>query len=115
MELLFKLLGFDVSGWLASGGIIVLAGMIVTFLRKKGWIMFVNQAAVIGAKVSRALSEALDDTADTFEAVDKAIDENGKLVEKNVKDVIAKGKQAIIEWEDVVMVIKPKKKLPPGN
>lgn len=110
MELLFKLFGFDVSAWMASSGVVVLAGMFVTFLRKKGWIMFVNQAAVIGAKVSRSLAEALDDTADTFEAVDRAIDEDGKLVEKNVKEVITQGKEAIVEWKDVIMVIKPKKK-----
>ncbi len=110
MELLFKLFGFDVSAWLASSGIIVLAGMLVTFLRKRGWIMFVNQAAVIGAKISRSLAEALDDTADTFEAVDRAIDEDGKLVEKNVKEVLAEGKEAYLEWKDAIMIIKPKKK-----
>lgn len=109
MELLFKLLGFDVSAWLAGSGIVVLAGMLVTFLRKKGWIMFVNKAAVIGAKVSRSLAEALDDTADTFEAVDAAIDADGKLVEKNVKEIITQGKEAIVEWKDVIMIIKPKK------
>ena len=110
MELLFKLFGFDVSAWLAGSGMVVVAGMLVTFLRKRGWIMFVNQAAVVGAKVSRKLADALDDTADTFEAVDKAIDEDGKLVEKNVKEVIAQGKEAYLEWKDVIMIIKPKKK-----
>nr|WP_319265334.1 hypothetical protein [uncultured Draconibacterium sp.] len=108
MELLFKVLGFDVSAWFTGGGIIVVAGMVVTFLRKKGWIMFVNQAAVVGAKISRKLADALDETADTFEAVDRAIDENGKLIERNVKEVIAQGKEAWIEWEDVIMVLKPK-------
>lgn len=109
MELLFVLFGFDVSAWLAGTGATVLIGMLVTFLRKKGWIMFINKAAIIGAKISRELAEALEDTSDTFEAVDKAIDENGKLVEKNVKEVLAKGKEAYIEWKDVIMVIKPKK------
>lgn len=109
MELLFNLLGFDVSAWLSGTGMVVVAGMIVTFLRKKGWIMFVNKAAIIGAKVSRSLAEALDDTADTFEAVDRAIDEDGKLIERNVKEVIDQGKEALIEWQDVIMIIKPKK------
>ena len=105
MELLF--LGLDVSGWLTGAGAIVIAGIIVTILRKKG----INIKKYLGfaSVVTKELGEAFLETSDVFAAADKAIKEDGHLKENSVKDVINEGKEAIIEWKDVVMIVKRKK------
>ena len=105
MELLF--LGLDVSGWLTGAGAIVIAGIIVTILRKKG----INIKKYLGfaSVITKELGEAFLETSDVFAAADKAIKKDGHLKENSVKDVINEGKEAIIEWKDVVMTVKRKK------
>jgi len=105
MELLF--LGLDVSGWLTGAGAIVIAGIIVTILRKKG----INIKKYLGfaSVITKELGEAFLETSDVFAAADKAIKKDGHLKENSVKDVINEGKEAIIEWKDVVMIVKRKK------
>jgi hypothetical protein len=108
MELLF--LGFDITGWLTGAGAIFLAGIIVTVLRKKGIVMKAKKFFNVMGKVTEEIGEAFIETSDVFKEADKAIDKDGRLKEKSVKDVIREGKEAIIEWNDVLMVVKPKKK-----
>lgn len=102
-------LGINIGGWLTGAGAIVVAGVIVTFLRKKGIIGNVKIFSKTMAKVTEQLGEAFLETSDVFAAADKAINDDGKLIESNVKDVIREGKEAVLEWKDVVMIVKPKK------
>ena len=97
----------DISDWAAGGATAVVAGVIVTMIRKRD----INLKRILGfsAKVTKEIGEAFLGTSVAFNEANKAIKADGKLKESSVKDVIAAGKEAIIEWKDVVMVIKPKK------
>ena len=112
MELiiLFKLFGFDVSAWLAGSGMVVIAGMIVTFLRKKGLISAVKLFSKKMGIITQQIGEAFLESSDVFFEMDRAIKDDGTLIENSVKDVVKAGKEAVIEWEDVILMIKPKKK-----
>jgi hypothetical protein len=103
------LLGLDISGWMTGAGAIFVAGIIVMFLRKKGLILKVKQICNMMERVTEEIGEAFLATSDVFEKMDDAIDKDGKLVESSVKDVIKEGKEAVIEWKDVIVIIKPKK------
>jgi ABC-type transport system involved in Fe-S cluster assembly fused permease/ATPase subunit len=108
MELLF--LRLDISGWLTGAGAILLSGIVVTVLRKKGIVMKAKKFFNVMGKVTEEIGEAFIKTSDVFQAADQAIDKDGRLKEKSVKDVIREGKEAIIEWNDVIMVVKPRKR-----
>lgn len=103
MELLF----LNISEWAMGGVAGAVAGVIVTFFRKKG----VNLKAIFSkaSKITKEIGEAFLETSDVFAEADKAIKDDGKLVENSVKDVIAAGKEAVLEWKDVIVVVKPKK------
>jgi hypothetical protein len=105
METLF--LGINIAEWFTGGLITVVAGFVLMFLRKRGF----NAKAFFGraARITEEIGEAFLATSDAFDKADNAIKDNNKLKENSVKDVIAAGKEAVIEWKDVVMVIKPKK------
>lgn len=107
MELL--IFGFDISGWIEGGGVVLLAGLIVMILRKKGLIFKVKSFFGLMHRVTEEIGEAFIASSDVFGAADKAIKEDGTLKENSVKDVIAAGKEAVIEWKDVVLIVKPKK------
>lgn len=108
--LLLDFLGFDIGGWLASSGAIVLSGMVVTILRKKGYIKGVKLFSRKIAQVTQEIGEAFLETSDVFEKIDEAIKENGRLKENCVRDVISEGKEAMVEWKDVIVIIKPNPK-----
>lgn len=105
METLF--LGINISEWAMGGVFIAIAGFLVTFFRKKG----INLKRIFqkASVITKEIGEAFLETSDVFAKADKAIKDDGKLIENSVKDVIAEGKEALIEWKDVIMVIKPKK------
>jgi hypothetical protein len=104
METLF--LGINISEWAIGGVAIAIAGFIVTLLRKKGF----NTKAFLGrsARITKEIGEALLETSDVLLVASKAINDDNKLIENSVKDVIEAGKEAVLEWKDVIMVIKPK-------
>lgn len=98
----------QISDWAKGGASVVVVGAIVTILRKrkiplKKWLG-------LAADITKEIGEAFLASSDAFSEADKAIKEDGKLIENSVKDVIAAGKRAKIEWEDVILEIKPKKK-----
>ena len=105
MELLF--LGLDVSGWLTGAGAVVIVGIIVTILRKKG--INIKKYLGLASVITKELGEAFLETSDVFAAADNAIKEDGRLKENSVKDILKEGKEAIIEWKDVILIIKPKR------
>lgn len=107
--ILLAFLGLNIKAWLAGGGAIALSGIIVSFLRKKGLVLGVKKFTQVSAKITKELGEALIETSDTFTEANKAISEDGKLKESSVKDVIDAGKEALLEWKDVIMIIRPKK------
>ena len=105
MELLF--LGLDVSGWLIEAGAVVIAGIIVTILRKRG--INIKKYLGLASVITKELGEAFLETSDVFAAADNAIKEDGHLKENSVKDILKEGKEVIIEWKDVILIIKPKR------
>lgn len=107
MEIAF--LGLNVSEWAAGGTAVVVAGVIVAYLRKKGMIWVTKRFAQKATVVLKQIGEACFETADVFGEMDKAIKEDGHLIENSVKDIIREGKEAIVEWKDVIISIKPKK------
>jgi len=109
MILLSFLERINIGEWLAGTGIVFVAGIIVTFLRKKGWIMWFKSFSNKAAIITQEIGEALLETSDVFEKMDLTIKEDGTLKESSVKDVIAEGKEAMIEWKDVIVIFKPKK------
>lgn len=99
----------NIGEWLAGTGIVFVAGIIVTFLRKKGLALNFKSFSKKAAKITKELGEALLETSDVFEEMNQSIRNDSTLVESNVKDVIAAGKEAVIEWKDVIVIFKPKK------
>ena len=63
-----------------------------------------------GSQITKQLGEAFLATSDVLLKADQAIFEDGGLKENSIKEIIEKGKEAYLEWEDVVIEIKPKKK-----
>ena len=106
METLF--LNFNFSEWATGGAIVVVAGIVVAYFRRKGFNLkrFFSRAA----QITEEIGEAFLATSNALAKADKAIKDDNTLIENNVKDVIAAGKEAVIEWKDVIMIIKPKKK-----
>lgn len=97
----------DFSDWVKGGSIVMVVGVIVTILRKKGVPLkfWLGRASVI----TKEIGEAFLSTSDVLSKADSAIKDDGKLIENSVKDVIEAGKQAKLEWHDVILEIKPKK------
>ena len=108
MELL-AFLGMDVSGWLTGAGLTVVVGIIVTVLRKKGYIGSIKFWAKRIGVITQQIGEALLETSDVFEKIDEAIKDDGTLKENSIKEILAEGKEAIVEWKDAIVSIKPKK------
>jgi len=108
MELLNIFEQFSV--WAKGGATVVLFGLIVTFIRKKDKMPLLRKILGKGERITHKLGEALIETSDVFGAMNSAIKENNHLKENSIKDVIAEGKEAIMEWKDVIVEIKPKKK-----
>ena len=106
MELLF--LNLNITEWLTGAGAVVVAGIIVTILRKKGLILKVKSIFGFISTITEELGQAFLETSDVFGAMDSAIKKDGRLRENSVKDIIKEGKEAVIEWKDVVMIVRPK-------
>ena len=98
----------DISDWAKGGALIAVIGTIITIIRKKG----INIKLILNraSDITEEIGEAFLATSNALDQADQAIKGNGRLIENSVKDVIAAGKKAVIEWEDVIMEIKPKKK-----
>ena len=109
MEIL-EIFGLDVTGWLSGLGVVGMAGIIVTYLRKRGYIQSVKFWAKKLEVITQKIGEALLETSDVFGAMDDAIKENGQLKENSVKDIIKEGKEAVMEWKDAMVTIKSKPK-----
>jgi len=107
MELLFNL---NIGEWLTGAGAVFLAGIIVTILRKKGLILKVKSIFSFASTITEEIGQVFMETSDVFREMDNAISKDGNLKESSVKEIIAEGKEAIVEWKDVVMVIRPKSK-----
>lgn len=103
-------IGAKLKALLSGLGAIGAVGAVVTILRKKGYISTVKIFSKRAAQITKEVGEFLLDTSTVFNKVDEAIRDDGTLIENSVKDVIAAGKEAIAEFEDVIVVIKPKKK-----
>jgi len=108
MELLF--LNLNITEWLTGAGAVVIAGIIVTILRKKGLILKIKSIFSFVSSITEEIGQGFMETSDVFKEMDNAISKDGKLKEGSVKDVIREGKEAIIEWQDVVMIVRPKSK-----
>lgn len=96
------------SEWATGGAVVVFVGTIITIIRKRG----INLKGILSKAsiITKEIGEAFLASSNALNKADDAIKEDGKLIENSVKDVIKAGKQAVIEWEDVIMTIKPKKK-----
>lgn len=108
--ILLNFLGMDLSAWFTGAGAIGIIGIIVTILRKRGYITNVKFWTKKLAVITQELGEAFLETADVFEAMDNAVKENGNLQENKVKEILEQGKEAKMEWKDVIVIFKPKKK-----
>ena len=93
--------------WVAGGVAVIIAGVIALVFRKKG----VNLKRILAAGRSffKELGEAFLASSDVLDKADGAINEKGKIVKKNVKDVVEAGKDAKKEWMDVFWIFRKKK------
>ena len=105
----------DIVDWFKGGAVVGIVGIAVTMLRKRD--INIKRILGFGAKVTKEIGEAFLGTSVAFNEANLAINKDNKLKERSVKDVIEAGKEAWIEWKDVIMVIKPKKNksLPKGE
>jgi hypothetical protein len=98
----------DIADWFKGGVVVGIFGIVVTMLRKRD----INIKRILGfsAKVTKEIGEAFLGTSVAFNEANLAIRKDNKLKERSVKDVIEAGKEAWLEWKDVIMIIKPKPK-----
>lgn len=106
--MLLAFLGLEIGSWVSTGGVAFVLGLIATFLRKKGYMKSVKFWTKKLSVITQEVGEAFLETSDVLSVLDKSINENDKFKESNVKEILAEGKEAVAEWKDVIITIKPK-------
>jgi len=111
METLIVIFGFDVSAWIGGAGLAAVIGLALKFFFKKGWTAKIKKTLGFAVVITKELGEAFLATSNALGRADLMIEADGKLKENSIKELIAAGKMAKLEWDDVIVTISPKKAL----
>jgi len=101
---LFSKIGDWIKGNLLSVGVGVIFGLIPSAIKQA-----IKAAARKGAVFFTELSEFAGDTATLCKTVDQSIKEDGTIDQNSIKEVIASGKEVVVELKDMKAVFIPKK------
>lgn len=97
-----------IGNWLTSG----VTGIVVTFalgfLAKGGYTAIIKKIANKGTVFFTELSHFAGDTAHLCDIVDKSIKDDNTIDQNSIKEVIAAGKEVVIELKDMKAVFTPK-------
>jgi len=100
----------DIGAWIKGFGLVAIISAVWFFVKKKGLATLIDKYSKKGTIFFRETGEMFFSLSEFSQHVDNAIKDDGSLVENNVKEAIQAGKKVVAETEDVVMIIKPKKK-----
>jgi len=104
--------GFFARAWdkLNADALYGVIGLIGGIFAKKGWIATIKKWLGYGVKVTQSLAHLLDKTSNGLSVLNTAIQDNGKLKENSLKEVMAAKKEFTVELNDALITIKPKAK-----
>jgi len=83
-------------------------GLIGGIFAKKGWIATFKKWLGYGITVTHSLSHFLDKTTNGLSILNNAIQDNGKLKENSLKEILEAKKEFVLELNDALVTIKPK-------
>jgi len=104
--------GFFKNIWdkLNSEALYGIIGLIGGFFAKKGWITTIKKWLGYGVTVTQSLSHLLDKTSNGLSVLNNAIQDNGKLKENSLREIMEAKKEFTVELNDALITIKPKAK-----
>jgi hypothetical protein len=106
MELIILKLG----EWVNETFIAIALTFAFGILARQGWSLVIKRIAKRGAVITKELSEAFASSSDFLKILDQSIKEDGKISQNSAKELMQAGKEVVAEANDVVLIIKPKKK-----
>lgn len=83
-------------------------GLIGGIFAKKGWIATFKKWLGYGVTVTHSVAHLLDKTSNGLAILNNAIQDNGKLKENSLPEILAAKKAFTVELNDALITIKPK-------
>lgn len=99
-----------VLSWVRKTGYALAIAFAFGIFAKKGWSQIIKRISNRGSIITRELGEFFLSGSSFLNTLDQSIKEDGKLKENSAKELIEAGKEVFAEAQDVVVIIKPKKK-----
>lgn len=95
-------------GKLSSEALYGAIGLIGGIFAKKGWIATFKKWLGYGVTITHSLAHVLDKTSNGLAILNNAIEDNGKLKENSLPEILAAKKAFTVELNDALITIKPK-------
>ena len=97
-----------IGGWIQGGAISLLVAFLGGIAAKHGWTIIAKKIAQKGAVITKEIGEFFGDTSTLLQTVDNAIKDDGTIEQNSIKEVLAVGKEVVIELKDMKAIFKPK-------
>ena len=97
-----------ISTWLQSQAAGVMLTFVCGFMAKGGYTAIVKKIAAKGAVLFTNLEHFSGDAAALCNVVDKSIKDDNSVDQNSIKEVIAAGKQVIVDTKEMTAVFTPK-------
>lgn len=97
-----------IGDWLTSGVFGIVVTFACGFLAKGGYTAIIKKIAAKGTVFFTELSHFSGDTAKLCDIVDKSIKDDNSIDQNSIKEVIAAGKEVVVEMKDMKAVFTPK-------
>lgn len=97
-----------IGGWIQGGAISLLVAFVGGIAAKHGWTIIAKKIAQKGAVITKEIGEFFVDTSTLLQTVDNAIKDDGTIEQNSIKEVLAAGKEVVIELKDMKAIFKPK-------
>ncbi len=97
-----------IGGWIQGGAISLLVAFVGGIAAKHGWTIIAKKIAKKGAIITKEIGEFFGDTSTLLQTVDNAIKDDGTIEQNSIKEVLAAGKEVVIELKDMKAIFKPK-------
>ncbi len=97
-----------IGGWIQGGAISLLVAFVGGIAAKHGWTIIAKKIAQKGAVITKEIGEFFGDTSTLLQTVDNAIKDDGTIEQNSIKEVLAAGKEVVIELKDMKAIFKPK-------
>lgn len=97
-----------IGDWIQGGAISLLIAFFGGIAAKHGWTIIAKKIAQKGTVVCKELGDFFGDTSNLLATVDKSIKDDGTIDQNSIKEVLAAGKEVIVELKDMKAVFSPK-------